>query len=139
MIRRMLHGVVAAALGVAALGAHAADPVGVELNKLEPRDGGCRIYLVLENPGPRALEKLKLDLVMFDGKGVIQERLAVDVAPLEAGQTSVKVFGVDGLRCGEVGKVLLNDIMRCAVAGGGNGTCAAGVRVGSKAGIPFIQ
>ena len=48
-----------------------ADRIGVEPNKLEPVEGGRRAPLLIENEGD-ALERLSLDLVMFDRVGVFR-------------------------------------------------------------------
>ena len=53
----------------------------IELNQLEDIGSGCRVYLVLGNASGDRFSAFKIDLVLFDGKGVINERLAVDVAP----------------------------------------------------------
>lgn len=103
--------------------AQARQAVSVELNKLEPNGGACRAYLVLENLTESAFETLKLDLVLFDSDGVVARRLAVETAPLPAGKTSLKVFDIAGLECPALGRVLLNDVMSCADAGGTRDGC----------------
>ena len=49
-------------------------------------DAGCRVYLVVGNDGAKALESLKLDLVLFNSDGVIDRRLALEAGPLRTGQ-----------------------------------------------------
>ena len=56
----------------------------VELNKLEPNEGDCRAYLVLENGSTSAFESLKLDVVVFDTDGIVAKRLAVEGGPAAA-------------------------------------------------------
>jgi len=113
--------------------------VTVELNKLEPNGEACRAYLVLENGAARAFETLRLDLVMFDADGVVARRLGVEAAPLPAGKTSLKVFDLDGLSCGQVGRVLLNDVLACADASGARGDCLSLVSVSSRGPVEFIK
>jgi len=113
--------------------------VRVELNKLEPRDGGCRAYLLLENGTDSAFETLKLDLAMFDPDGVVSRRLAVETAPLPAGKTSLKVFDVDGLSCTDIGSVLLNDVAACADGSGARDDCLGLVAVGARGPVEFIK
>ncbi len=90
-------------------------PVMLELNKLEPTSGagGCQAFMLIEN-GADALESLNVDLVMMDRDGVIARRLAVELGPLRQGKTSVKVFRIEGVECGRIGGVLLNDVLACA-------------------------
>lgn len=88
-------------------------PLRVELNKLEPRGDGCRIYMVFANPSELAFQDFRLDLVFFGRDGVIAKRIAVDAAPLRAAKTIVKLFDVASLPCADIGSVLINDVLSC--------------------------
>ena len=121
----------------AAIGSDESLPV--ELNKLEPNEGDCRAYLVLENKSASAFESLKLDVVVFDTDGIVAKRLAVEAAPLPLDKTSLKVFDIGGLACDRVGRVLLNEVMTCEDASQERGDCLALMSTSSKALIPFIK
>lgn len=112
--------------------------VAIELNKLEPNQGACRAYLVVRNRSGRAFDSLKLDLVMFDGDGVVAKRLAVQAAPLPAGKTSLKVFDITGRACAGIGTILLNDVLNCAPAAGA-GDCLGLVTASARGAVPFIK
>jgi len=129
-----------AALALGRAGAALADgsAIGVELNKLEAVDGACRAFLVIENGTGAAFEALALDLVVFDADGVIAERLAVDLAPLAAGKTSVKAFDIAGLACAEAGRFLMNGVLDCRSAGDGGDACAAPVTPRGRGGLAFV-
>lgn len=118
-----------------------AEPLGIdiELNKLEPNEGACRAYLMLENQTDSDFETLKLDLVLFDGEGIVAKRLAVETAPLPAGKMSLKVFDVDGLPCERVGRVLLNDLLACADATGARDDCMGLMSLSVRGSVPFIK
>lgn len=121
----------AAALALAATVAApalAADAVSIELNRLEQRDGACRVSLVVGNPGDTAFDSLKLDLVFFDRQGVISRRLAVEAGPLRAAKTTVKLFDASETPCDGVGRLLLNDVTAC----GGEADCLAAVKISSR-------
>lgn len=90
-----------------------ASPLRVELNRLEAREGACRVWMVLNNGGAEALDPLRLDLVIFGKDGVVSRRLAVDAGPLPAARTVVRLFDLTGQGCDTVGSVLLNDILVC--------------------------
>jgi len=115
------------------------DLVRVELNKLEPHQGACRAYLVLENETASAFEQLKLDLVMFDQEGIVAKRVAVETAPLPAGKTSLKVFDMEGLACEAVGRVLLNGVMACADASGPREDCLGRIATASRGRVELIE
>jgi len=125
----------AAVIGVLGTPASAAQSIRVELNKLEAEGGSCRAYMVTENSGDQSFQSLKLDLVMFDGDGIISKRLAVDLGPLPAGKTRVKVFGIDGVGCQRIGRVLLNEVLTCD----GTDGCGDLIAVGSRSDVPFVE
>mgnify|MGYP000078824859 CR=1 FL=1 len=95
------------------------DAIGVELNKLEPLANGCRAYIVIDNGGERTYSTLKLDLVLFQTDGVIGRRVALDLSPVRAQKRSVKLFDLDGLKCDDIGSLLINDVMDCKTSGAG--------------------
>jgi len=109
------------------------DLVRIELNKLEDKDGSCRVHLVLENATADSFEGYKLDLVLFGPDGIIARRLAVDVAPLRARKKSVKLFDVDGLACSGIGTVLLNDVLGCRSGAAERADCVDSLAVSSRA------
>ncbi len=131
----------AAAAEPAAVGPVAVEAVGVrvELNRLEPLDDACRVYLVLANGTAEAFDAFKLDLVLFDTDGVIARRLAVEAAPLRAQKTSVKLFDLDALPCDRIGTVLLNDVLACNSASGPVADCVARIETASRASAQLVK
>ena len=98
-------------------------PIALELNKLEPlpaaqgAGAGCRVYMVVNNPEPPAIDTLRIDLVVFSTDGVIARRVAVDLGPLPPRKTSVRLFDLTGQDCDQIGRMLVNDVMVCQAAG----------------------
>lgn len=121
----------AAATSTAPAASVASDKIGVELNKLEALPNGCRAYVVVENKGNGSYTTLKLDLVMFQTDGVIGRRFALDLAPVKPSKTSVKLFDLDGVKCDDIGSLLVNDVLDCK-SGGGEGDCLERLAVGSR-------
>ena len=113
--------------------------LGVELNKLETYDKGCRAYVVINNAGDTAYQAVKLDLVLFQPDGVIARRFAVDLAPLKATKKSVKLFDIDGLACDKISSVLVNDVMECKADAGPVVDCLAKMTLSSVAGAPLTK
>lgn len=85
----------------------------IELNRLEPRAEGCRIWLLLRNPTQAAHERLRLDLLLFGRDGVVSRRMVVDAGMLPAEKTMARIFDTPGLPCEDIGSALLNDIPSC--------------------------
>jgi hypothetical protein len=97
----------------AAAAAAATPAISVELNKLEPVEKGCRVYTVVDNPGPVSFQTFKLDLILFHTDGVIGRRLMLDLAPLKSAKKTVKMFDLDGTPCEKIGSFLVHDVMEC--------------------------
>jgi hypothetical protein len=116
-----------------------APPLGVELNKLEIYDKGCRAYVVINNAGDSALQSVKLDLVLFQPDGVIARRFAVDLAPLKAAKKTVKLFDIEGLTCEKISSVLVNDVMECKSDTGPISDCLSKMSLSSVAGAPLTK
>lgn len=115
------------------------DTIDIELNKLEPGANGCRAFMVMHNGTARTFSNLQLDLVVFDPKGIIVDQLAVDMAPLAAGKTMVKVFEIAGHDCGNFGRVLLNDVLTCKAGDTAIERCVDLLVPSSRAAIAFIK
>ena len=113
--------------------------IQVELNKLEPSNGDCRAYLVLENKSSSGFEALKIDIVIFGTDGIVERRLAVQTAPLPPGKTSLKVFDMGGLSCERIGRLLLNDVLDCTDGAGTRDDCLALLTTSARTAVPFIE
>jgi nitroreductase len=141
--RRTLRALLAAALlGAAALGvlpSVAAEGITIELNRLEDQGPNCRAYLVIGNPGQAAFSGFKLDLVIFDRSGTIMRRLALDLAPLRAAKTGVKVFEIADTACAAIGRMLLNDVVDCRDAKGIVSDCIDRVSTSSKIAVSLMK
>ncbi len=111
----------------------AAWPASLELNKLEPRERGCRAYIVVGNPGTSGFKTFKVDLIIFRKDGIIDRRLALDLGPLRAAKTTVKTFDLEATPCEGIGSVLVNDVMDCKPDDGGALDCLSGLSVSSRA------
>lgn len=109
----------------------------LELNRLDAIDGGCRVTMVEKNGTSAAFSALKLDLVVFDGEGIVTKRVGVDAGPLKAGRTVVKTFDLKGLACESVGRVLINDVLACDAAGIAQDACLDVVEPRSRASAAF--
>ena len=113
--------------------------IGVELNRLEEQGSNCRAYLVIANPGETAFSSFKLDLVIFDRSGMIMRRLALDLAPLRAVKTSVKVFDITDTACGAIGSILVNDVVDCRDASGTVANCVDRISTSSKLAVSLSK
>lgn len=105
--------------------------IGVELNKLEQQDKGCRAYMVVTNKATSGYETLKLDLIMFQTDGVIGRRFTIDLGPIRPDKKVVKLFTLEGTPCDGVGSLLINDIVECKTDTGAADNCLAAMTLTS--------
>jgi hypothetical protein len=113
--------------------------LGVELNRLEPQDDSCRVYLVFENKLGVNLDALQLELVLFDNEGFVQRRLTLDAAPIPAEKTSVKLFDLAGMPCDEIGRMLVNNLLELAGPEGALPTDVSRLNLSSKLDVDLFK
>jgi hypothetical protein len=109
---------------------HAAgDMMSLELNTAESADSRCRLTFVIENKTERAIESIKLDLVMFNPEGIVQRRMIIEMGPVRAKKTNVKTFPAEG-DCTQIGAILVNDVTACVP--GEVAACLDGISLTSR-------
>ena len=113
--------------------------ISVELNKFETTEGGCQAYFLFGNTTGEAFEGFEMSLAILDGEGVIDRLLTIDAAPLPNGRTTLKLFGIPGLACEDVGQVLLHDIPVCRPQNGADMDCFPILSLSSRAAAPLVQ
>ena len=131
-----MRAVIAAALLAAVSSGAAAQSDGalsVELNKLEPLDGGCRSFFLFRNGVGRGFAAFEMALAILRPDGVIDSLLTIDAAPLPADRTTLKIFELPETACGDVGALLLHDIPACEAADGGEIDCFEAIELDSLA------
>lgn len=113
--------------------------ISVELNKFEATDEGCQAYFLFGNTTGESFEGFEMSLAILDSEGVIDRLLTIDAAPLPAGRTTLKLFGIPGLECGDVGSVLLHDLPSCRPQNGEETDCFPLLELSSRATAPLVQ
>ncbi len=129
---------IAAGLGVPA---PAGEPgLEIELNKVEDNGGACLASFVVQNGLGHTLDRFSMDLYVFDRDGVIARQVLLDLAPLRGNKTTVARFSLIQRPCGEISRILVNDIPSCRSEGTGETLdCLAGLSVSSRGLIEMIQ
>ncbi len=113
-----------------------AAPIKLQLNKAETAGDACRITMLVDNSRGGAFKIYKVDLFAFDTDGVAQKRVAVELGPIPARKTTIKIFDFAGITCQKVGRVLLNDVLACE-GDSAREACLERTETESKATIPF--
>ena len=111
--------------------------IGIELNKVEDTEEGCRTLFVFENRTGHALNRFRVDLILFDDRGVFSKQLMLDMAPLYEDKKSVASFLLEPDGCDEIGSILVNDIPHCENGSGAALDCVGLLEVSSLSDIPL--
>lgn len=132
----------AVVLATSIVPAHAEDqPVApglaIELNAVQPGDGGCKVTFLAVNGFATELRRAAVETALFDATGAIERIVTLDFKALSPGKSKVLQFQLAGLDCANLGRVLINDITACDGDGLAPDACLAGLVTSSRAAITF--
>ncbi len=136
----VLTAMAAVSLGAAPASAQTAAPephISLDLNALQPSNGGCRLTFVVANNLATPIDRAAYEMALFNKDGVVDRLTVLDFKGLPAGKTKVSRFDLSGVDCANVSRVLINDATECAGAGTAPDACLTALRTESKSGIQF--
>jgi hypothetical protein len=128
-----------AAWAACGAGAAAGPTLDIELNKLEDAGGQCVASLLLTNRLSETLDQVRFDLYVFDKAGVIARRLLLDTGPMRTDKTTVASFALLEQPCGNISKLLVNDVPVCKTAAGAAVDCVAALNLTSRTAVPLTK
>ena len=111
--------------------------LAIELNKVESTAEGCRTLFVFDNRTGYELHRFRVDLILFDPKGIYKEQLLLDMAPLYADKKTVGAFLLEDESCDTIGSILVNGIPQCENGAGDAIECVEMLKVNSLSDIPL--
>jgi hypothetical protein len=117
----------------------ASAPPRLELNKLEVDGQNCRVYLMADNGKGEAYRSFKVDLFVLDTDGIVAKRVVLELAPLAAKKTVIRLFDIAAVPCSRFGRILLNDVLACEAETGARQNCLAETETTSKASVPLVK
>lgn len=86
----------------------------IELNKVEENDaGGCRAFFLFRNQTDLTLEAFEISFAVLNTNGIIDRLLSIDAAPLPAARTTLKLFEIPEVACGDISEILLHELTVC--------------------------
>lgn len=109
----------------------------LDLNAVEPSDGGCRMTFVVENTLGKEITKAAYEIALFDKEGRVSRLMVLDFQALPTGKTKVKQFDLKGTDCANVGRVLINDATACEGDGIEPAACIRQLETSAKSGVQF--
>lgn len=114
-----------------------AQPVQVQVNRLESMPGTCQMMLVAANPGTDDIETLVLEAVLFDTAGRVAALTLLDLQELPAGRTRVRSYDLAGQDCAALARILINGVADCRAAGPAG--CAGVPELTSATALEVVQ
>ncbi|MCX5497563.1 hypothetical protein OSH11_22890 [Kaistia dalseonensis] len=114
-----------------------APAIKIELNGAEANAKACRLSFVITNDQPATIDDMALELVLFDKTGRVDRFVVVRTAKIPAGKNRVRQFDIPETGCGDIGRVLLNDIKDCKGDGFTPAVCADRISASTRADIGF--
>ena len=136
---------VALSLGLAspALAQDAAAPdnkIMLELNgATDTEAGGCQLTIVATNQLETGIRRAAWQVAIFDKSGAVQSLPILDFGGMIAGKTRVGIFPLPGRSCGDIGRIVVNDVAECSAEDGADlrDTCLGGLATQSRTDIDF--
>ena len=116
-----------------------AGKISIELNKMEERQGSCRLYFVISNRTARNVRNLELDVFLFDHDDIIAHRVGLNTRRLKRSRMHVRVFDIAKVTCAGIGKLVLNEVLSCTATGGGAAGCEDDLAPSSRARAAFLD
>ncbi|MEP3047987.1 MAG: hypothetical protein ABJL55_19615 [Roseibium sp.] len=112
--------------------------ISIQLNTAETAGEACRLTFVIQNKLASPVEALGLDLVMFNKSEGVSSYAAVDFGAMPSGKTVVRQYDVGQGSCGDISRVLLNEVRACQVNSASVPDCLTKLEITSRSEIDFI-
>lgn len=117
--------------------AQSGDRFHLELNNVEDADASCRITFLAHNETGVDFSETSYDVVVFDDRGIVSQRLILEFGQLPLGKTRVVQFLLER-DCGGISRLLINGVEECVEEGGSaSGMCLEALVTSSRADVQF--
>ena len=109
----------------------------LELNAMDDIAGECRLTFVGNNATQIDVLQIAYDAFIFDGSGIVTDRLILDFGRLRPARTRVLQFQL-ARGCAQISRVLLNEVQDCTMQDGlRSEMCIDALSTTSRAGAQF--
>ena len=112
----------------------------LELNgAADTEDGGCKLTLVATNRLDKPIRRAAWQVAIFDRAGAVQSLPILDFGGMIAGKTRVGIFPLPGRSCGDIGRIVVNDVAECSAEDGADlrDTCLGKLATQNRTDIDF--
>lgn len=117
----------------------AAAGLTLELKTTEDTPQGCLATVLIGNGLGQTLDRFQLDLVLFDGKDGVFDRLLIDLAPLPSNRTTTANIPLHSGACGQISRILLHAVPACRARRGAARDCMTGLIINTHTAIGFSK
>jgi hypothetical protein len=114
-----------------------APALALELNAVQPVEGGCRVTFLATNTLGASVDRAGIEMAFFTADGGIDRIVTLDFTGLTQGKTKVLQFELSDLPCENIGRLLVNDIAACEGAGLAPDACLKGLVTTARPPVPF--
>jgi hypothetical protein len=111
--------------------------ITIELNSLQPSDGGCRLSFVASNGLAQNIDKVSYEMVIFDARGMVERITVLDFRDIPSSKTRVRQFDLAGTQCTDVSRILVNDAKACSGPELDTVTCMRQLKTETKGSVAF--
>lgn len=109
--------------------------IEVELNNAQQTGNNCTLSFVFNNGLTGAIDNLSLEVVLFDKAGLVDKFLRLKTGALAKAKTRVKQFALNGRACGDISRILINDVPECKGADLSPSVCLGALKPSSRTAI----
>jgi len=109
----------------------------LELNSAKNNENGCRLTYVAKNKTGIKLDKTSYEVVVFDKDGGVSQFLILEFGKLPINKTKVVQFELNGQKCENISRLLINDVSDCEADGKTVQLCLDSLKTKSRTSIDF--
>ena len=109
----------------------------LELNNASDVEDSCRLTYVATNNTGIGLTKTSYEVAIFDSEGRVSNLLVLEFGQLPIAKTKVVQFDLKGSACGNISRIVVNNLAECDSADGSHDFCLSALITSSRTQIQF--
>lgn len=117
----------------------ASEAIAIELNQTDTQAAACRMVFVASNALGTDIERLVLEVVLFDHAQRVAAMTLFDFQDLPAGRSRVRSFDLAGHDCGSFVRLLVNGVADCAGEGLSALRCERALSLSARTDLEVVQ
>lgn len=108
-------------------------------NATDTEAGACQLTIVATNRMDQGIKRAAWQVAIFDRAGTVQSLPILDFGGMIAGKTRIGMFPLPDRRCGDIGRIIINDVAECSADDGSDlrDICLTGLSTQTRTDIDF--